>query len=71
MWRYANDKERRVAARERQRFRCAAVAFERVACNGAQHEETRCMIDITQRLLENAQKHARAHVVETERARQA
>jgi hypothetical protein len=68
---YANDEERRAAARERQRLRRVAVALERAVCNGAQHEEASCMTDITQRLLENTEQHARAHVVETKRAYQA
>ncbi len=36
---YANDEERQTVAQERQRLCCAAVAFERAAYNGAQHEE--------------------------------
>ncbi len=53
--RYANDKERRVATQERQNFCHATEVFERAMCNGAQHEETWCMTDIAQRLLENAE----------------
>ncbi len=45
---YANDEERRAVTPEHQRFHRAAVALERAACNGAQHEEAWCMIDIAQ-----------------------
>jgi hypothetical protein len=41
--RCANDEERQAAAQERQRLRRVAVVLESAACNGAQHEETRCM----------------------------
>jgi len=64
---YANDEERRAGAREHQRLRRARVAFERVASNGAQHEEAECMANIAHRLLENMEHHTRAHALETER----
>jgi hypothetical protein len=60
-----------LAAWERQKLYCAAIALERATCNGAQHEETQCMTDTAQRLLENAMQHARARAVETEQACQA
>ncbi len=41
--RYANNEERQTTTRERERLRCAVVALERATCNGAQHEEARCM----------------------------
>jgi hypothetical protein len=44
--RYANNEEKQITIREHERFRCAAVAFERATCNGAQHEEARCMTNI-------------------------
>jgi hypothetical protein len=68
---YANDKERRIVARKCQRLHCAAIAFKKATCNGAQHEEAGCMTDTVQRLLENAEQHARARAIETKRARQA
>jgi hypothetical protein len=40
-------------------------------CNEAQHKDTRCMIDIAQRLLENAKQHTKTCAIEIERARQA
>ncbi len=44
--RYANDEERRATAQEHQRLCRAAVALEKAMCNGAQHEEARCMTNI-------------------------
>jgi hypothetical protein len=51
---YVNDEEKRVGIRKCQRFYPIVIAFKRVTCNGAQHEEAWCMTDIAQRLLENA-----------------
>jgi hypothetical protein len=67
---YANDEERQVAARERQRPRRATVALKRAASNGAQHEEAQCMANIAHRLLENTEQHTRAHAFETEQGHQ-
>ncbi len=67
---YANDEERRAAARECQRLRRGTVAFERAASNGAQHEEAQCMANIAHRLLENAEQHTRTHALETQQGRQ-
>jgi hypothetical protein len=52
---YANNEERQAAIQERQRLRRAAIALKRVACNGAQHEEARCMIDTVEDQLQVGQ----------------
>jgi len=67
---YANDEERRAAAREHQRLCRATVALERVASNGAQHEEAQCMANIAHQLLENTEQHTKAHAFETEQGHQ-
>jgi len=67
---YANDEERRAIIRERQRPCRATVALEKVAFNGAQHEEAQCMVNIAHRLLENTEQHTRAHALEIEQGRQ-
>ncbi len=67
---YANDEERRAIARKRQRLRCITIVVKGAACNGAQHEEARCMTNIVQRLLENVEQHTITCAVEIERARQ-
>jgi len=69
--RYANDEERQATAQECQRLHRVAVALERVACSGAQHEEARCMTDIAQQSLETMEQHARTRVVKIEWAHQA
>ncbi len=52
---YANNEERRIAAGECQKLCHVVIVLERVACDGAQHEEAQCTTDIIQRLLENAE----------------
>jgi hypothetical protein len=44
--RNVNNEERRATVGERQRLCRVVVVLERVACDGAQHQEARCTIDI-------------------------
>jgi hypothetical protein len=67
MRKYADDEKRQVVTREHQRLHHSTVALEKVVCNGAQHEEVRCMTNIVQQLLENTKQHVRAHAEKTER----
>jgi len=64
--RYANNEERRIAIGECQKLCHVVIVLERVACDGARHEEARCTTDIIQRLLENAELDSRTRVVEIE-----